>query len=173
VGDACSPTAACANSRSEGTQITVLFVSHDLGLVKQLSDRAILLLNGRIAAQGAPSDVINRYIGWCWQKRTPRSKKDDRIHSSFRHGDGSSEILWRGNSERRAVKRPPRWRAASRSPCGYARASTRRSPTPWWDPDPHAHRMDVNGTNTRLERVRLGDFQPGDELEVDFGVECW
>ncbi len=33
-------------------KITVLFVSHDLGLVKQLSDRAILLLNGRIAARG-------------------------------------------------------------------------------------------------------------------------
>ena len=33
-------------------KITVLFVSHDLGLVKQLSDRAILLLNGRMEAQG-------------------------------------------------------------------------------------------------------------------------
>jgi ABC-type polysaccharide/polyol phosphate transport system ATPase subunit len=44
-------------------KITVLFVSHDLGLVKQLSHRAILLLNGRMEAQGAPSDVINRYIG--------------------------------------------------------------------------------------------------------------
>src|SRR5579871_408072 len=42
-------------------KVTVLFVSHDLGLVKQLSDRAILLLDGRIEAHGAPSDVINRY----------------------------------------------------------------------------------------------------------------
>ena len=31
-------------------KVTVLFVSHDLGLVKQLSDRAILLLGGRIEA---------------------------------------------------------------------------------------------------------------------------
>src|SRR5579863_9096268 len=38
-------------------KITVLFVSHDLGLVKQLSDRAVLLLNGRIAAEGQPKDV--------------------------------------------------------------------------------------------------------------------
>src|SRR6202035_5207016 len=30
---------------------TVLFVSHDLGLVKQLSNRAIFLLNGRIEAE--------------------------------------------------------------------------------------------------------------------------
>jgi lipopolysaccharide transport system ATP-binding protein len=54
-------------------KITVLFVSHDLGLVKQLSDRAILLLGGRIAAEGAPRDVINRYIGLVLEKqRRPR-----------------------------------------------------------------------------------------------------
>src|SRR5579872_4779979 len=44
-------------------KVTVLFVSHDLGLVKRLSSRAILLLGGRIEAQGEPKDVINRYIG--------------------------------------------------------------------------------------------------------------
>src|SRR5256714_5667942 len=44
-------------------KVTVLFVSHDLGLVKRLSDRAILLLGGRIEAEGEPRDVINRYIG--------------------------------------------------------------------------------------------------------------
>ena len=33
--------------------------------------------------------------------------------------------------------------------------------------------MDVYGTNTRIEGTGLGDFQPGDELEVDFGIECW
>src|SRR5206468_12985845 len=44
-------------------KVTVLFVSHELGLVKQLSDRAILLVGGRIEAEGAPNDVINRYIG--------------------------------------------------------------------------------------------------------------
>src|SRR5439155_7285524 len=34
--------------------VTVLFVSHDLGLVKQLSDRAVLLLGGSIHAEGDP-----------------------------------------------------------------------------------------------------------------------
>ena len=73
-------------------KITVLFVSHDLGLVKQLSDRAILLLHGRIEAEGKPSDVINRYIGLVLA-REPREKKEERLRSSFRHGDGASEIL--------------------------------------------------------------------------------
>src|ERR1700722_532066 len=44
-------------------KITVLFVSHDLGLVKQLSHRAIFLLNGRIQAEGSPKHVIDKYIG--------------------------------------------------------------------------------------------------------------
>ena len=33
--------------------------------------------------------------------------------------------------------------------------------------------MDVYGTNTRIEQMRLGAFQPGDELEVDFRLDCW
>src|SRR6478672_6605577 len=43
--------------------VTVLFVSHDLGLVKRLSDRAIFMLQGQIAAEGEPKDVVNRYVG--------------------------------------------------------------------------------------------------------------
>jgi ABC-type polysaccharide/polyol phosphate transport system ATPase subunit len=154
-------------------KITVLFVSHDLGLVKQLSDRAILLLNGRIAAQGAPSDVINRYIGLVLAKEESKNKKDDRIHASFRHGDGSSEILSveilnaRGDpatavtgGEPITVRVRSRFHQAKSDPMVGILIRTRIG-------------MDVYGTNTRLERVRLGDFQVGDELEVDFGVECW
>ena len=154
-------------------KITVLFVSHDLGLVKQLSDRAILLLNGRIAAQGAPNDVINRYIGLVLAKEESKNKKDDRIHASFRHGDGSSEILGveilnaRGEAatvvtggEAITVRVRSRFHQAKSDPMVGILIRTRIG-------------MDVYGTNTRLERVRLGDFQPGDELEVDFGVECW
>ena len=154
-------------------KITVLFVSHDLGLVKQLSDRAILLLNGRIASQGAPNDVINRYIGLVLAKEDSKQKKDDRIHASFRHGDGSSEILGveilnaRGEPSTAVTGGEPiivrvrsRFHQATSDPMVGILIRTRIG-------------MDVYGTTTRLERVRLGDFQPGDELEVDFAVECW
>src|SRR5215472_4267302 len=73
-------------------KITVLFVSHDLGLVKQLSDRAILLLNGRIEAEGTPNDVINRYIGLVLERQAPRIERNSRLPSTHRHGDGSSEV---------------------------------------------------------------------------------
>ena len=77
-------------------KITVLFVSHDLGLVKQLSDRAILLLHGRIEAEGAPKDVINRYIGLVLERQEPQQQEGaTACAASFRHGDGTSEILAR------------------------------------------------------------------------------
>lgn len=154
-------------------KITVLFVSHDLGLVKQLSDRAILLLNGRIAAQGAPNDVINRYIGLVLAKEDSKQKKDDRIHASFRHGDGSSEIL---GVEILNARGEPATAVTGGEPITVRVRSRFHQPTS----DPMVGilirtriGMDVYGTNTCLERVRLGDFQPGDELEVDFAVECW
>jgi ABC-type polysaccharide/polyol phosphate transport system ATPase subunit len=154
-------------------KITVLFVSHDLGLVKQLSDRAILLLHGRIEAEGAPNDVINRYIGLVLEKQSPKSKKDDRVRASFRHGDGSSEILSvqllnaRGeeaasvsSGEPVTVRVRSRFHRAQSDPIVGILVRTRIG-------------MDVYGTNTRIEQVPLGDLQAGDELEVDFRMACW
>ncbi|HUP04030.1 MAG TPA: Wzt carbohydrate-binding domain-containing protein, partial [Bryobacteraceae bacterium] len=31
----------------------------------------------------------------------------------------------------------------------------------------------VYGTNTGIERISLGELQPGDELEVRFRLACW
>src|SRR5580700_1752819 len=76
-------------------KITVLFVSHDLGLVKRLADRAILMLDGRIAAQGLPSEVVNRYVGLVLERQENQQTQRDvpKAGSSFRHGDGASEIV--------------------------------------------------------------------------------
>jgi lipopolysaccharide transport system ATP-binding protein len=154
-------------------KITVLFVSHDLGLVKQLSDRAILLLHGRIEAEGAPRDVINRYIGLVLEQQAPQIQKDDRVSASFRHGDGSSEVLAieilnaRGepasgvaSGECITVRVRSRFHTAKSDPMVGILIRTRIG-------------LEVYGTNTRIEQLSLGDFQPGDELEVDFQMECW
>ncbi len=154
-------------------KITVLFVSHDLGLVKQLSDRAILLLNGRIAAEGAPKDVINRYIGLVLERQESKKEKEDRVRSSFRHGDGTSEIL---AVEIRNAQGDPAVAVASGEPVTVRVRSRFHGAIS----DPMVGilirtriGMDVYGTNTRLEHVELGDFQAGDQLEVDFRLECW
>ena len=154
-------------------KITVLFVSHDLGLVKQLSDRAILLLNGRIEAQGEPKDVINRYIGLVLERQDQKAKKGDRIRSSFRHGDGASEILGVQILNRHGVETAS---FSSGEPVTVRVRSRFHAPVS----DPMVGilirtriGMDVYGTNTRIEQSSLGDFQAGDALEVDFLLEAW
>lgn len=153
---------------------TVLFVSHDLGLVKQLSNRAIFLLNGRVEAQGEPRRVIDKYIGVVLERQRAFNSTDARTHpsASNRHGDGTSEIL-----DVALVN-------SHRQPCGVVESGekvTIRIRTIF-------HRaaepmvgvlirnrigMDVYGTNTNIENVRLGTFHAGDELEIEFGFECW
>jgi hypothetical protein len=154
-------------------KVTVLFVSHDLGLVKQLSDRAILLLNGRVAAEGAPNDVINRYIGLVLARQEAAGRKEGRLAASFRHGDGASEILsveilnscgepatCVASGEAIAVRVRSRFHRGKRDPMVGILIRTRIG-------------MDVYGTNTRIERTPLGSIEPGDELEVTFRLECW
>jgi len=154
-------------------RVTVLFVSHDLGLVKQLSDRAILLLGGRIEASGAPSDVINRYIGLVLEKQAPEAGRRERVRSSFRHGDGTSEIVGiqllnaRGeditaiaSGEPVTVRVRARFHRPVSDPMVGILIRTRIG-------------MDVYGTNTRIEHAELGGFEAGQVLEVDFGLECW
>jgi ABC-type polysaccharide/polyol phosphate transport system ATPase subunit len=161
-------------------KVTVLFVSHDLGLVKQLSDRALLLLGGRIQAEGDPNDVINRYIGLVLEKQALEKQRSDvdrsgprELQGSFRHGDGTSEILEiqllnaRGepartfaSGERVTVRVRSLFRRPKSGPMVGILIRTRIG-------------MDVYGTNTRLEQVELGDFDAGDELETQFSFDCW
>ena len=153
---------------------TVLFVSHDLGLVKQLSNRAIFLLNGKIEAQGEPRHVIDKYIGVVLERQKAFDHQERRTHpaASNRHGDGSSEIL-----DVALIN-------ADGAPCGVVESGekvTIRIRTAF-------HRnvepmvgvlirnrigMEVYGTNTRIENIVLGRFQPGEELEIGFQFECW
>ncbi|MCW5981906.1 MAG: ABC transporter ATP-binding protein [Bryobacteraceae bacterium] len=156
--------------------VTILFVSHDLGLVKQLADRAVFLLNGRIEAEGVPSDVVNRYVGMVLERKrldearvTPAAP---RMPSSFRHGDGASRItkvalLNASGAESEAFHSGER--ATARIHAQF-----------------HSHvddpvvgvlirnrlGIDVFGTNSRIEQKKLGTFGPGDQLEIDFSFDC-
>jgi lipopolysaccharide transport system ATP-binding protein len=155
--------------------VTVIFVSHDLGLVKLISDRAIFLMNGRLQAEGEPSDVINRYIGVVLERQkafdaAPSERTP--VRSSFRHGDRMAEVvavelLGRDGHPARVIEsgEPVVVRVASRfhveqaEPMVGLLIRTRIG-------------MDVFGTNTKLEKLALGPCQPGDVLEVDFHLRC-
>ena len=154
---------------------TVLFVSHDLGLVKQLSNRAIFLLNGRMEAEGEPKHVIDKYIGVVLERQQAYEKRDKRIHpqATNRHGDGSSEILSVTLLDERG------------RPCGVVSSGDRvtiriRTVFRLRRVEPmvgilirNRIGMEIYGTNTRIEQVDLGAFEPGEELDIDFQFECW
>lgn len=154
---------------------TVLFVSHDLGLVKQLSDRAIFLLNGRIQAEGEPKHVIDKYIGVVLERQKAFEQSDRRAHpaATNRHGDGSSEIL------------DVTLLDESGRPCGVVSSGERvtiriRTAFRRRRVEPmvgilirNRIGMEIYGTNTRIEQVDLGAFEPGEELDIDFRFDCW
>ncbi len=156
---------------------TILFVSHDLGLVKQLSHRAIFLLNGKIQAAGEPSHVINQYIGLVLERQKEfvenEQAQTSKLPSTFRHGDRSSEILEvtllnesgekvgaisSGDSVRLKIRTI--FHAECRNPMVGILIRTRIG-------------MDVYGTNTNVEGLQLGSFEKGEELELEFTFACW
>jgi lipopolysaccharide transport system ATP-binding protein len=161
-------------------QTTVLFVSHDLGLVKQLSHRAIFLLDGQIQAQGEPKHVIDKYIGLVLERQkaydqhaNDQSAKRSKLPASNRHGDGTSEILdvsLLDESGRQVgvVSSGERITIRVRAVFNHHRA------------EPmvgilirNRIGMDIYGTNTKIEQIELGRFDPGEELSVEFSFECW
>lgn len=151
--------------------VTVLFVSHDLGLVKRLAHRAVLLLNGKVEAEGSPRDVVNRYVGLVVE-RQKRTHDGGGLAASFRHGDGASEIVrvellnCAGepattilNGETVDIRVTARFRENVSDPIIGILIRNRLG-------------IDVFGTNTRLERCELGDFSAGEQVEIDFRFEC-
>ncbi len=161
-------------------KVTVLFVSHDLGLVKRLSDRAALMVDGRVAAYGLPSEVVNRYVGLVLERQErerPKYEGDGErtgghLDSSHRHGDGASRVVdvelvgASGESTRHLEPGEPvtvRVRALAQKdlddPVVGVLIRNRLG-------------IDVFGTNTRVERVDLGGVAKGDTFEVEFAFDC-
>lgn len=158
----------------KGRGVTILFVSHDLGLVKMLADRAVFLMNGRIEAEGRPSDVVNRYVGMVLERNRlePAKPHSSPLTSSFRHGDGASRItkvtllnekgietdsLQAG--EKATARVQAQFRAAVDNPVVGILIRNRLG-------------IDVFGTNSRIEQKNLGRFQAGDALQIDFNFDC-
>jgi homopolymeric O-antigen transport system ATP-binding protein len=158
-------------------RVTVLLVSHDLGLIKRLSDRAAFMLEGKIVMQGTPKDAVNQYIGFALDRERAIQDRDHtsrgtELAGSFRHGDGTSRILdvklLNRTGEPCRVFRP------GESMIVRIQAEFRQAVS-----DPvvgilirNRIGMDVFGTNTRLERAALGSFDAGEKIEIEFELDC-
>jgi len=163
---------------------TVLFVSHDLGAVRALCSRAILLNAGRIVSDGRPVDVLNHYQKIIMERErvfeatsTPASVNGTEtlapLSYTYRHGDGSAEILATdlADTAGRRVEtvetgEPLTMRVLARLKHDID--------------DPvvgflirNRHGISAYGTNTREQQIEFGAARRGDLLDVVFSFNCW
>jgi len=166
--------------------VTVLLVSHDLALVKQLCDRAILLSRGKVMAEGTPSDVVNRYNGLVLERQqqflahqskqgvVPETGTNPGMPAgySYRHGDGLAavtgvQLLGENGGPVSAVRSGEivtvriiaSFAAAHPRPVIGIMLRTRIG-------------TEVYGTNTLLEDTGPGPMEAGESCEVLFTFSC-
>lgn len=175
--------------QEQGT--TILFVSHDLGSVRALCSRAVLLNAGSIVIDGKPADVLNRYqrlimareeayeaecIAAGEEAAEPASEEDEkgaRLNYTYRHGDRSAEVLSVSllDSAFRRVELVETGEAV------YVRMRVRFNRQV---EEPvfgflirNRHGIHAYGTNTKLQELSLGRVESGETVEVTFAFNCW
>ncbi|HXG34177.1 MAG TPA: Wzt carbohydrate-binding domain-containing protein [Bryobacteraceae bacterium] len=163
--------AAIERLRRRGT--TVLIASHDEALLEAAADEIWWLHQGRLMARGAARDVLatwrrhvlRRLLEWGESARMV-------LEPAFRRGDGRAELVeletldeckrptmvWESGRPV-AVRVTVRFRQAVEDPVVGIMIRTRIG-------------FEVYGTNTELERVRLGPCRPGEILRVLFSFPC-
>ncbi|WP_282939474.1 ABC transporter ATP-binding protein [Paenibacillus sp. RC67] len=64
--------------RNKGT--TIVFVSHDLGSVEKLCDRVLWIKNGKVAEDGNPRKVIDKYLSYLSDEENKRLIEENTSH---------------------------------------------------------------------------------------------
>lgn len=76
----------------QGRGVTIVFVSHDLSMVKRLCSHAILLHRGRVKARGRPAEVVSRYLADLAAAEEARLKEEQPTEVEHRWGSREIEI---------------------------------------------------------------------------------
>ncbi len=174
--------------RSRG--ITILFVSHSMGDVKAIGDRALWLDQGRIRELGPADAVVAKYLAAMVEKDSAylqlkkRPERDrtagrivapeivDRIPNiDHRYGDGRAEVL--GIAVLDEYGRPLQLlEPNSRIVVRISVRAKEEIPMPIVGFMLRNHLgIDFSGTNTAREGVELPPMLPGDIYTVDFHVD--
>jgi lipopolysaccharide transport system ATP-binding protein len=152
---------------------TTLLVSHEEDLLRRLADEIWWLHEGRLAGRGAADDVLGPYRKHISERvRAWGETVQAPLAPRMRRGDGRAEILtvdtiaengkptmvWR-SGERAVVKVRVRFREAVSDPVIGIMIRTRIG-------------LNVYGTNTELEKLKLGQCAAGTTLEIAFAFWC-
>ena len=157
--------------RRSGT--TILLVSHEEELLRSLADEIWWIDAGKLAGKGDPREMLD-----AWRRHVAdrfRKWGEGRaavLAPSLRRGDGRAELIGietLGENGRPAMTLRSGELAVVRVKVRYKDAV----------PDPVVGIMirtrigfEVYGTNTELERVKLGPCAAGDVLRIDYGFRC-
>jgi homopolymeric O-antigen transport system ATP-binding protein len=170
---------------------TILFVSHDPGAVRALCSRAILLNAGHMEADGAPSEVLNRYQKIIMARETayaeisaPTPSPDevliledaahfDAPRHTFRHGNGDAEVIkveLLDTSRQRVEIIETGEQLFLRMYVVFHKAVE----------EPvfgflirNRHGIHLYGTNTDIQHAGIGPVEPGEVVEASFSFNCW
>ncbi|MBI4877693.1 MAG: Wzt carbohydrate-binding domain-containing protein [Acidobacteria bacterium] len=151
----------------------ILLASHEQGLLRDLCDEIWWLEEGRLAAKGDPREVLDAYNRRVAQRfREEFAGRGAPMTPSLRRGDGRAELLSLeilGQDGRPAMVLRSGETATVRVRVRFHREVA----------DPVVGilirsriGMEVYGTNTELEALKLGPRQAGDSLRVDFRFRC-
>lgn len=176
---------------------TILFVSHDLGAIRALCSRVILVNDGRIEADGPPTYAMNRYQKIIMSREAaylqesavktidPRERQNVGDHAineheidapldhTYRHGDGSAEIvnveLLDENGQPIEVVETGETLQCRVRVVFHADLD-----------DPvfgfvirNRHGIHLYGTNTKVQGISTGRVRDGETMEVTFTFKCW
>jgi len=159
---------------------TILFVSHDVNIVKKYCSRAILLEGGRLISVGSPNVVVNQYMKLLFPKGQPSAERsrpaassdpDDITRTSereYRYGSGEGEIAsisLRNFSGRASTA----FTAGEQMKVSFRVVAHRvidRSILAMTIRDVKGQEVYV--TNTHFKGVKVPALNPGDEIEVSF-----
>jgi len=175
VGDAAF-SVRCIRKFEELTArgVTVLLVSHDLGLVKRLAHRAVFMLNGTVRFAGNPAEAANEYVAFALQREdaSAGALTAPPPASYKRHGDGASriELIDIADCDHRPrtsfqsgeiiiIHIRTRFNRDVASPVFGILIRNRIG-------------IDVFGTNTRVEGVDFGHVNGGATVDVEFSFTC-
>ena len=151
---------------------TVLMVSHEDALLRELCDEIWWLDGGRLAAKGDPGETLDRYRRHIARRLRESGDGRPALPPSLRRGDGRARLLgvetldgegrptgvWQGGQDA-AVRVTVRFTQPVGDPVVGIMIRTRIG-------------FEVYGTNTWLEGVKLGPRDAGDTIAVTFAFPC-